>query len=133
MDVRLLAGMAVAGIAIGMLAVFGLLPGVFELIAWGALAAGGAIAALRRIPTDAFRHVAFGGVLAGFTSGDVKILQLRRYLENNPELKAFAEANGGIEAVSRTAVLTSELVTGALFGLIGGFLAWYFRRRFPTR
>lgn len=132
MDVPLLVSLAAAGMVLGLLSVYGALAGSLELVAWGTWTAGAAIAALRRIPDDAFRHVAFGGVLAGFLSGDMKVLQLARYLENHPELLAIADANGGIATVPRTALVISDILTGVLFGMIGGLLALYFRKRFPS-
>lgn len=132
MDKRLLAGIAVSGLLLGILSSLGALPGTMELVAWLVLGTGALIAALRRIPQDPFRHIAFGMMLAGFLAADAKILLWDRFLANHAEM-VNATLEQGVEQVPRTAVILSDTLTGVLFGLLFGAVALYLARRRPPQ
>lgn len=132
MDVRLIAAIAAGGALIGLLSSLGALPGTVEWIAWLVLATAGLIAALRRIPEDAFRHLVFAFMLGGFLGADVKILLWERFLANHQDL-VNATVASGVEQVPRVSVIIADTATGALIGLVTGIAAVYMRKRGLTR
>lgn len=129
-DIRLLVALAAGGALIGILSSAGALAGVAELVSWMVLGTAAMIAALRRIPDDAFRHVAFGLMLAGFLAGDAKILLWDMFLANHPDYVDLAAQNG-LDSVPKTRIVMNDLITGALFGVLFGFGARYLNRRAP--
>lgn len=131
LDMPLLVGVALGGIALGVLSSLGALAGTLELVAWVVLGTGALIAALRRIPQDPFRHIAFGMMLAGFLAANAKILLWDQFLANHQEM-VNATLDQGVDSVPRTAVILSDTITGVLFGLVFGAVAAYLARRRPA-
>lgn len=117
---KLLLTVAVFGLIMGLLSLFGLTRGI-EPFLWIAIALGAAWWLARTISAGGFLHGLFAGILMGIGNSIMQSLFIQSYLSSNPESAgAFDQIPGDLSP--RLFVLLTGPLVGLIYGLFLGTL-----------
>ncbi|HWG92066.1 MAG TPA: hypothetical protein VNZ52_14550 [Candidatus Thermoplasmatota archaeon] len=127
-DLPLVAALAAVGLLMGALTIFNLWPLWVEPLLWVAIAAALWVPFLVRKPVASpFLSGFLVSLLAGLFAAVVHVPFAETYLANHPDVAAqYAGITG---AQLKLLFLGSDLLNGALFGLLVGLATWLLLRR----
>lgn len=118
----LVLSLALLGVAMGVLSLFGLTRHGIEPALWLVIALLGAFWIGRRAGAKPFLHGLLAGLGCGALNGLVQAAFFGRYLASNPEsAEAFSKTPGGLDP--RLFVLVFSTVIGIVYGLVVGGLS----------
>ena len=127
MNWKLIGTLALSGVVMGVLSLFGLTRHGIEPTLWLLIALGSAFVISKRAPRLYFLHGLLVGVLIGVANGLVQVVGFDTYLAHNPEAaEALAKSPGGADA--RTLLLIASPLIGSAYGLVLGGIAFVFAR-----
>jgi hypothetical protein len=127
MNFRLVLTLSLVGVLIALGTTFGLLHAGVEKFAWLAACVLLAVVVAMRAPGRPFLHGLFAGLLAGVLCQIVQAILFDRYLAQNPTVAdSFKRLPPGLSP--QVLLLVSSPVTGAIYGVVIGLLAWLVAR-----
>jgi hypothetical protein len=125
---RLILRLALVGVLMGILSLFGL-TGKIEWLYWVVFGLFTAYAIGRIVPEKPFQH----GLVTGcfwITSTLIKVIFYDTYIRFNPDFVAtYANVSGGI-GKARIFMLITAPLQAVMIGLLIGFVAWIISRSF---
>ncbi|MBK9332962.1 MAG: hypothetical protein IPM96_11300 [Ignavibacteria bacterium] len=127
MNWKLILQLSLFGLLMGILSVFGLIPGGFELIPWIIIAVISALAISRNTNKLMFTHAVMAGLFMGIITSVVQAIFFDTLLKNNPDsLDGFKEIPTAMEP--QYVLLFTGPFIGIIFGLFIGLLAVIFKK-----